>query len=41
MAQPLDESTPDVVLKSIFKFYDKDDTGKLDKSLYFLLNENL
>eukprot|EP01083_Nonionella_stella_P091362 255433_1 len=29
--QPLDEDTPDIVLKSIFKYFDKDGSGFLDK----------
>ena len=41
MAQVLAVETPDIVLSSIFKYYDKDNSGFLDKQEFRLYLKNL
>ena len=41
MAQVLAQETPDIVLSSIFKYYDKDNSGFLDKKEFRLYLKNL
>ena len=36
MAQPLAEETPIVVIKSTFKYFDKDNSGYLEKGMFIL-----